>query len=40
MRSPPQAARSASSSIAEAEANGKIGTDARYEEEQAKPGAG
>ena len=28
------------SGIAEAEANGKIGTDARYEDEQKQPGAG
>ena len=28
------------SGIAEAEATGKVGTDARYENEQAKPGAG
>jgi hypothetical protein len=28
------------SGIAEAEATGKVGTDARYESEQAKPGAG
>jgi len=28
------------SGIAEAEATGKVGTDARYEHEQAKPGAG